>query len=304
MDRVKQHYVPQFLLRNFTTQDYLFVYDKYTDKTYTAAIRKIAAENGFYDFEIGGDKHSLESSLGTLEAQTAAIIKTLLTDECPSRLSPTAKHWVAIFAAVQLLRTRRRQNHNLAQNQALRDAIIKVGGDPAKATINGEKFASLTPEENRLYCLTTLGELAAQLSEHFDNKLWVLHKTRIDVPFLIGDSPVVLNNMLNQHSFKSTIGLAVPGIEIYLPISSTLTVGFFCPTIKTFLRSKLFPDEDLLRALEGTHVVTLSRENTKFLNSLQIAYAERFVYAGADDFDLVREMIAANPSFRTGLKDS
>jgi hypothetical protein len=44
MDRVKQHYVPQFLLRNFTTQDYLFVYDKYTDKTYTAAIRKIAAE--------------------------------------------------------------------------------------------------------------------------------------------------------------------------------------------------------------------------------------------------------------------
>lgn len=36
MDRVKQHYVPQFLLRNFTTQDYLFVYDKYTDKTYTA----------------------------------------------------------------------------------------------------------------------------------------------------------------------------------------------------------------------------------------------------------------------------
>ena len=304
---MKQHYIPQFLLRNFTAQDYLFVYDKQTDKTYQAAISKIAAENGFYDFEIDGSKHSLESSLGTLESQTAAVIKTLLTDECSNRLSTTAKHWVAVFAAVQLLRTRRRQNNNLAQNQALRIAIIKVGGNPAKATIDGEKFASLTPEENRLYCMTTLGELAGQLSEQFENKLWVLQKTNIDVPFLIGDSPVALNNILNQHSFKSTTGLAVPGIEIYLPLSSTLTLGFFCPTIRTFLRSLQstpFADEDFLRALDGTHVATLNPDNTKFLNWLQIAYAERFVYAREDNFDLVREMIAANSSFRTGLKDS
>ena len=49
----------------------------------------------------------------------------------------------------------------------------------------------------------------------------------------------------------------------------------------------------------------MTRETTRHLNSLQVEYAERFVYASSDkNLDLVREMIIADPSFRSGLKDS
>lgn len=205
------------------------MYDKYTDKVFQAAISKTAAETGFYDFEVNGATHSLETPLGILEGKAAATINSVLTDECTTRISPKDKYWVAVFAATQLLRTPREQSRSIELNHALRDAIIKVGGDPTKATIEVDgdlvKYEEMTSEENRLYCLQKLGPLAGELAKHFDNKVWVLHKTNTDDPFLIGDSAISLQNRFNRHPFKSTIGLGVPGIEIYLPISSTLTLG-------------------------------------------------------------------------------
>jgi len=310
---MKQHYVPQLLLRRFassTDGDHLFVYDKHTDNIFPAAISNAAAENGFYDFEVNGVKHSLEKfPLEMLETRAGATIKSLITDERTTHISAEDKSWVALFAVTQLLRTRREQSRSLALNHALRDAAIAVGGDPAKTTIEVDgdlvKYEVLTPEENRLFCLRKLGPLAETLAKHFDNKLWVLHKTSIDDPFLIGDSPITMYNSLNQHSFKSTIGVAVPGIEIYLPISSTLTLGFLCPTIRAFFRSTMLVAEWYLNALDGTRPMPMTRETTKHLNFLQVAHAERFVYANSDKrFDLVQEMIAADPAFRTGLKDS
>src|SRR6266566_1924252 len=98
------------------------------------------------------------------------------------------KYWVAVFAATQLLRTRRERNRSIDLNHTLREAIITMGGDPTKATIevDGElvKYEEMTPEENRLYCLRKLGPLAVELADHFDNKLWVLHKTTTDDSFL------------------------------------------------------------------------------------------------------------------------
>jgi len=123
-------------------------------------------------------------------------------------------------------------------------------------------------------------------------------------PFLIGDSPVTLHNSLNQHAFKSTIGLGVRGIEINLPISKTLTLSFWCPTIGAFLRSTGLVSESYLRALEGKHAMRITPEVTRHLNALQVAYAERFVYSNRkESFDLVMQMITADPSFRAGLKD-
>jgi len=303
---MRQHVVPQFLLRNFTEsgEENLLVYDKQSDKVYPQQLGSVAAEHGFYDFEVNGAKHSLEAALSMLEGRAAPTIKALINDERTTHIPRSSKAWVALFAATQLLRTRREQSRNIALNHALREGIITVGGDPAKATVDSVKFVELTPETNRLDCLRKLGPMAAYLTEHFDNKLWVLHKTSIDDPFLIGDSPIAMYNALNQHPSKSTIGVAVPGIEIYLPISRTLTLGFLCPTIRTFLRSTPLAEEWYLAALEGTHAAPMTRETTRHMNFLQVAHAERFVYASNEkSFDLVREMISVEPAFRTGLKD-
>lgn len=59
-----QHYVPQFLLRNFSfsrrsnkrTSQYIHTYDKHTDKVITPNTQGIASEAGFYDFYVGEEK--------------------------------------------------------------------------------------------------------------------------------------------------------------------------------------------------------------------------------------------------------
>ena len=39
--------------------------------------------------------------------------------------------------------------------------------------------------------------------------------------------------------FRGNLGLAVPGIEIYLPISSTMMLGFFCCSHEAAIRNSV-----------------------------------------------------------------
>jgi hypothetical protein len=46
------------------------------------------------------------------------------------------------------------------------------------------------------------------------------------------------------------------------------------------------------------HPIPASTENVTFVNSLQVIYSERFLYAAHDgDFQLAREMLCENPDF-------
>lgn len=47
----KQHYVPQFLLRNFAIDntEKLFTFDKQQNKVFSTTVRDSASENGFYN---------------------------------------------------------------------------------------------------------------------------------------------------------------------------------------------------------------------------------------------------------------
>ena len=51
MNNKKQHYVPQFYLRNFSHNDQLFVFDIKSEKKYVSNIKDINCENLFYDIE-------------------------------------------------------------------------------------------------------------------------------------------------------------------------------------------------------------------------------------------------------------
>lgn len=85
-------------------------------------------------------------------------------------------------------------------------------------------------EQTRVAAITSLPELARDLLPEFVNKSLILYSTTEDHPFYISDNPVVLFN-LNQAPRRSTLGLRTRGIQVYLPISSTLCLGFLCPSI-------------------------------------------------------------------------
>ena len=65
-----QHYVPQLVLRNFTVGDgkQIYVFDKQDEKSFITNIRNIAAETGFYNFDVKEFKFTIEPALSDLES--------------------------------------------------------------------------------------------------------------------------------------------------------------------------------------------------------------------------------------------
>ena len=76
----QQHYVPKFLLKNFTRgkKPQIHVYDKSNDRRFKTHIKNIAAEAGFYEIELEDSVLTVEPSLSDLETHASAIIKKLI----------------------------------------------------------------------------------------------------------------------------------------------------------------------------------------------------------------------------------
>ncbi|MEA3159916.1 MAG: hypothetical protein QOD95_1464 [Gammaproteobacteria bacterium] len=89
---------------------------------------------------------------------------------------------------------------------------------------------------------------------------------------------------------RGTLGLAVEGIEIYFPVSPTLTLGLLSPELGAPIGA--------VRNLN--EAMPCSAGNVVFQNSLQIAEAARFVLCVANEFALVLQMLADNPQFARG----
>jgi hypothetical protein len=101
------HYVPQFLLKNFSVdpnKPQVWAYDKSTGRSFRTNVRNIAAEKGFYRLEVGGRTLSLEEGLSTLEDKTATIIQRIIGARSIGGLSEYDRIVIAVFVAVQMQR--------------------------------------------------------------------------------------------------------------------------------------------------------------------------------------------------------
>jgi hypothetical protein len=157
--------------------------------------------------------------------------------------------------------------------------------------------------------------------------------------FYIGDNPVVLNNRLDFGAYGN-IGLAVKGIEIYLPLSSDLLLCAFCPSIlseqfrnNTIMRNNIrtelqrnavagritfkqmgekvkemersYERFDRIREnfIEGRPIES-TVENMRYYNSLQLQWSSRYVIDNRGDFRLGKKYISEFPEFKFGRKVS
>ena len=175
--------------------------------------------------------------------------------------------------------------------------------------------------EDKLFGLRSL-VTAREFIPHFLNKAWVLLETMPQNPFFTSDNPIGLHNEMDYGPYGN-LGLAVKGIEIYFPISSTLCINLLCPTIAEEFRKaydnlrmldqmspgladSIMKRPTFARAfcdglLNGTPIKVLE-DNVTMINSLQVVYSSRFVYCEINSFDLVKRMIRDNPKYREGLK--
>jgi hypothetical protein len=84
-----QHYVPQFLLRNFTSDElgHLYAFDKQTGRVFPTIPRNVASEKGFYDYFNENAVDSIDSHLTELDTTCAPIMDRIVTQETLACLS-------------------------------------------------------------------------------------------------------------------------------------------------------------------------------------------------------------------------
>ena len=311
----RQHYVPQFLLRAFADppgSGKLNVFDKKSDRSFSATTRSVGAEKRFYDLKFGDEVWSLESSLGECEGRASSILREIAIREEIGFLTDQQKGDLATFVVLQHFRTKHFRESMAEVNRLLASALDEM--DPGSAARLGLEEPS--EEEAQALALHHL-QMSVEFTPYVLSKAWILYEAPSGSCFWIGDHPVVMSNTANQDPLRGTIGWAVQGIEIYLPISPQFCLAFLCPTLRQMfdtaydssarVKTQLgveIPNHDSLGATRDGFslgfAVPSHPENVVYMNSLQVIWSERFVFSSTPDFELVSTMLVANPQNRIG----
>ena len=265
-----QHYVPQFLLKNFYSKDinHIWCYDKTFKNTEERSISKVASENYFYDTIAGQEEGSLEYLLSKAETETAPIISKIIKTKKIEILTIDEKEILALFIALQLNRTKSAFKNYERFNEYFFGKIKEI----YNAFNLEHDFGEKTKKEVWLSNFSDTPIFASILI----NKLWFLLES--DSKFYTSDNPVVLQNSINRKEHRGTLGLNSDGIEIYFPLSDSLAIILLCERVYGALRGKKLP--------------LMMPENIENMNALQVIYSERFIFSSQNNFELVKDMLS------------
>jgi hypothetical protein len=192
----------------------------------------------------------------------------------------------------------------------------------------------LSDDEIKKFSMSMLAKAPQKFGPHFLSKYWHLIGGMPDDPFHVGDHPLVVDN--DFRSGPGSLGLASPGVTIYLPLSPTLCLAMTDPALigELFEGARIvrvgyeefeqriaadgFPargvailrqmkaDRDRMnRQVEPMEAGTPSAHDPQVVtrvNSLQMLYAGRWIVSSKPDFSLPLKMLADDPGLRARRK--
>lgn len=230
-DVKKQHTVPRFLLDKFSfktssKRNRLFTFDKLNEKVFEQTVFNATTMNSFYNFVDHPESISLEPVLGVYEDQAAPLIKKIVEEQSIHWLSKESKYKIAEFIAVQ-------QSRSYARLQLIERMVSALDERLTQMNPSGERvetgFGAEGLSDRKNIFLNGIVSQAEVISI-FLEKCWILFETTEEKPFFISDNPVTLYNSIERKGYGN-LGIALEGIEIYIPLSSTITLGLICPSI-------------------------------------------------------------------------
>jgi hypothetical protein len=328
-----QHYVPRVLLRLHVNDplakkgsEQVWCFDKRTDKVFSPNIKGILAGARFYEIEVNGETVSFEEPLTAIEDQVAPILERLTSTRILGEISTSERKAVASFCAVQFLRTQAFRDQVKDLNQVMADALQKRGIVPSEVS----NFKMLSDEEIKTLSLAMLNEAPATYGPHFLDKHWYLVEGKTQDPFHLGDQPVVLDNDFAPAG--RGVGIASPGVSIYLPLCPTLCLSMTDPlAVSQIFRDGLRVDDNYKKieksvprkgfeaeaiaalgqmnelrdkvnkhidALKGGTPTPYDHRAVTRINSLQMLNASRWIISSQPDFSLPKIMIRDDEKMR------
>lgn len=296
----KQHYVPQFMLREFASLSKkihkTWTLDKKTQNIWLASVREVAHENQFYEHtDPNGDHIELESLFANIDFVGADVCKKILESKT-LRLPSKDLVWLSYIVASQMIRTLAAQKNI----ENIRKLIIHKWGPDVSAEGDNRTIGEYGPKDDKECFLKSMQDVP-EYAKILQEKVWLLEESPSDYPFIIGDNPVTRYNMID-HWPHGSLGLKKRGIELYMPLSPRYSIHIICPVIAeaTLRFPELLPSKQVNAMKNGTPIC-LKSENVEFTNSLQVIGAERFVFSkDRNHLDLPLDMLRTDPDLRNG----
>jgi hypothetical protein len=266
---IKQHYVPQFYLKNFG--DLLYSLDKKEDKIFKTNSKNIAFEPDFYGPDIQ-DKPSMEKTFADMEKNWSTAINKLIQTENFLSLNNELKHHVITCITFQLLRTKQFRKDIAGMANSIMGLFLESKGlqkDAVKLSREGEIKQHL----NMLKDYPAFATIISQMK-------FCVVSNKTPVPLWTSDNPINLQNNLPPEPPFSNMGLACRGIEIHFPLNSKLVLVALDPT--TF--------HDAPDCYEVYTKRLIHRENYhQFLNS------SLFLFSNIKKFHERKKMLSLDP---------
>lgn len=269
---IKQHYVPQFYLRNFGNR--LFGFDKKDDKIFPTTSKNIAFESDFYGPDIKG-KESLEKIFSEMEKKWSIAIAELIRKESFFELKDESKFQITTFMAFQLIRTKQFRQDISGIANSLMDILLENKGIK-KGSVKLSQEGEIKHHLLRLKDYSAFAKILSLM-----RFCVAINKTHL--PFWTSDNPINLQNDIPEQPPFGNKGLACRGIEIHLPITPRLVLTAMDPTMYHIIPESFAITENRLIHRENYH---------QYLNST------RFMFSNTKKFNQREKMLSTTPEVR------
>jgi len=219
----RQHYIPQFYLKNFAlTDNRLNVFSLVNEKCHSTAIKNIAKE----DFYYGNDEAALklESGLSKHEGKHSAILKKIIDNYNLNRLDNDDYTLLHVYTLFQEARSKSSKLFSIY--------FTNTQNADGKPDINTFKKSprNFGKEMGHQY-RTAFGRIlqAPILSyEGISDLQPALIINTTDNNFICSDAPTVRFNQLKIEN-ERLMSLFSPGLQIFYPINNEILLLFYDP---------------------------------------------------------------------------
>ena len=324
------HSVPEFILNRFAVGGKLCVFDKHTLKVFRLPPNRAMGERDFHNVYVDNVVISFENRFTHLENLAAPIIAEIVRRKSLDHLSPMEIATLNMFVVLQLSRSKSRRMDQAAVTAEIRRRWPQIKTNPTPDRLDNSELEKLSS-------LKITFDSLEKLTKPLVIKHMFLMVRNCQDDVYISDNPVVMHNARTFGPYGN-IGLAVPGIEIYFPLSPDVVIAYHCPSsmkqveeeqqnaeiqASTFfamrtlsntgisqadirhleqMRAEIKRSKDYYRLMKEYRVVPMDAQNVLFLNSLQVRPSYRFVAAARSNFSFAKKALSERPHWKEGLR--
>lgn len=220
IDTIKQHYVPQFYLKNFSNKKnntcFLNCYDIIKNRQYYVNIKDIAQEHFFYKI----NNQNFEDKFQRIEKPASDIINNLTKNKNYKLLNNiNNRFYLSLFMSCQYLRTKEMRETvdelDLQLTEYLKNHDLNY---ELKKYLNYLTDSSIKNRHKDVF-ESSLNKISFNLFM----KKWVILNNTTDRNFYTSDNPLVRYNPIGK------MGFACDYIQVYYPINPRIMLCLIDP---------------------------------------------------------------------------